>query len=287
MRHATLGNDATASARDASAEPVRYVSGRLDGGLLLLCDHASNAIPAEYGSLGLPETEFKRHIAYDIGAAWTTGALAAALEAPALMTTFSRLLIDPNRGTDDPTLVMRLSDGAVVPGNARIDQAEIEKRRLSYWQPYHDHIETTLDAMTAAGVLPAVISVHSFTPSWKGAARPWHVGLLWDNDRRLPQPLFQALAAEPDLQPWPERVGDNEPYDGALPGDTMDSHATRRGLSNVLIEIRQDLIASEEQARHWGERLARILEPILLRPELHRREFPTTRGGGERRLDGT
>ena len=284
MRHANLESEATSASLHAAPAPVRTVAGRNDAGVLLLCDHASNALPPDYGTLGLPEREFERHIAYDIGAAWATEAMAAALGAPALMTTFSRLLIDPNRGADDPTLVMRLSDGAIVPGNARIDAAEIERRRRRFWQPYHERIEATLDAMAATGIVPAVVSLHSFTPFWKEVARPWHVGLLWDNDPRLSQPLLHALAAEPDLQPWHEKVGDNEPYDGALAGDTMDSHATRRGLSNVLIEVRQDLMATEREARAWGERLARLLGPILLRPEIHRIEFHPARTGASRRL---
>ena len=276
--------------REAAPDaPVRVIEGRPDAGVLLLCDHASNAVPPAYGRLGLPETQFERHIAYDIGAAWATEAMAAELDAPALMTTYSRLLIDPNRGAEDPTLVMQLSDGAIVPGNARIDRAGIEDRLRRFWQPYHDRIAAEFVAMTQGEVVPAIVSMHSFTPFWKAVARPWHVGLLWDNDPRLSQPLLKALCEEPDLQPWSETVGDNEPYDGALPGDTIDMHATRNGLANVLIEIRQDLIASEPQARAWGRRLARLLRPILARPEIRRVEyFPARQGAGRRlsALDG-
>ena len=216
---------------DYPGAPVERIDGRFDGGLLLLCDHASNALPAAYGRLGLPEAEFERHIAFDIGAGEATRQMAAALGAPALLTTFSRLLIDPNRGAIDPTLVMRLSDGAIVPGNARIDETEIALRRERYWQPYRDAIDATLDAMMATGTVPAIVSMHSFTPTMKGKARPWHIGLLWDSDPRLAAPLLAALASEPDLQPAAERVGDNEPYDGALPGDTIDCHATPGAVS--------------------------------------------------------
>lgn len=259
--------------------PLLALPGRMDGGLLLLCDHASNALPDRFGQLGLPLPEFERHIAYDIGAAVATRRMAELLDAPALMTTYSRLLIDPNRGAADPTLVMRLSDGAIVPGNARIDAVEIARRVEDYWQPYRDRIDATLDLMLATGVVPAVVSMHSFTPAMKGRSRPWHVGLLWDDDARLADPLLQALGQEPDLQPAAERVGDNEPYDGALPGDTMDSHATRRGLANVLIEVRQDLIATEADASAWGERLARLLRPILAQPEVHAIAHHPSRAG--------
>lgn len=270
------------SAADAFP-PLRRIAGRLDGGLLLLCDHAANDLPAAYGRLGLPEAQFARHIAYDIGARRATEAMAEALGAPALLTTFSRLLIDPNRGPDDPTLVMRLSDGAIVPGNARIDEAEIEHRRATFFRPYHDAVAETLGRMAATGTAPAIVSMHSFTPSWRDVPRPWHVGLLWDNDPRLAAPLFEALKGEPDLQPWEDRVGDNEPYDGALPGDTIDTHATRNGYANVLIEVRQDLMATDEDAAAWGHRLARLLAPILRRPDMHEIEvFPPRTGPGRR-----
>ena len=261
------------------------IPGRLDAGVLLLCDHASNALPQPYGRLGLPEAEFERHIAYDIGAATATRTMAAILRAPALMTTYSRLLIDPNRGADDPTLVMRVSDGAIVPGNATVNETEVAVRVARYWKPYRDRIDATLDAMLATGTVPAIVSMHSFTPSMKGIQRPWHVGLLWDDDPRLAGPLVRALSGEPDLQPAGLRVGDNEPYDGALPGDTMDTHATRRGLANVLIEVRQDLIGDEAGASSWGVRLARLLAPILERPELHRvSSHPSRAGRKARRL---
>ncbi len=264
--------------------PLRRIPGRLDGGLLLLCDHASNALPPAYGRLGLPESEFERHIAYDIGARRATEVMAEALGAPALLTTFSRLLIDPNRGGHDPTLVMRLSDGAIVPGNARIDEAEVDHRRRTFFQPYHDAIAETLHGMAATGIVPAIVSMHSFTPFWKDVPRPWHIGLLWDNDPRLAAPLFDALKAEPDLQPWIDKVGDNEPYDGALPGDTIDTHATRNGYANVLIEVRQDLMATDAAAEAWGLRLARLLDPILRRPDLHEVSAHPPRSGPGRRL---
>lgn len=263
--------------------PVEVIPGRLDAGLLLLCDHASNALPPGYGRLGLPEAEFVRHIAYDIGAAIATRTMAAILQAPAVMTTFSRLLIDPNRGADDPTLVMRVSDGAIVPGNATIDAHEVADRVARYWRPYRDRIDATLSAMLATGVAPAVVSMHSFTPSMRGTARPWHVGLLWDDDPRLAGPLACALADEPDLQPAALCVGDNEPYDGALPGDTMDTHATRRGFANVLIEVRQDLIGDNASATAWGVRLARLLGPILDHPDLHEVRLHLSRAGRKAR----
>ncbi|WP_083656395.1 N-formylglutamate amidohydrolase [Mongoliimonas terrestris] len=232
--------------------------------MLLLCDHASNALPPDYGDLGLPAPEFRRHIAYDIGAAAVTRRLAALSGAPALMTTYSRLLIDPNRGEDDPTLLMRLSDGAIIPGNARSDGAERTRRLERFHRPYHDAIAAHLDAASAVGAAPVIVSIHSFTPAWKSVPRPWHVGLLWDLDDRLAHPLVAALQREPGLV-----VGDNEPYDGALKKDTLYRHGTLRGLAHGLVEIRQDLIEAAADADAWGDLLWRLLRPILADPTLH------------------
>jgi predicted N-formylglutamate amidohydrolase len=244
--------------------PVETVEGRLDAGVLIVCDHASNAIPPGYGSLGLKPETLERHIAYDIGAAELARALAARLEAPAVLSTFSRLLIDPNRGADDPTLVMRYSDGAIVPGNAHADAAEIARRLECFWAPYRNAVRAKVEAMMATGEPPALVSIHSFTPVWRGSPRRWKVGVLWDRDDRISKPLLRALAAEPDLHV--DGVGDNEPYDGALAGDMIDAVATARGLANALIEIRQDLIAEAPGALAWADRFARLLRPILANP---------------------
>ena len=255
---------AVARSLDPSVEPhpVEEIAGRVESGVLILCDHASNAVPPELGDLGLTPDQFERHIAYDIGAAAVTRTLARLLDAPAVLTRFSRLVIDPNRGRDDPTLVMRLSDGAVVPGNARVDAAEVARRVARFYDPYDEAIAAAIDRAMVAGGPPALVCVHSFTPSWRGTPRPWHVGILWDADDRIARPLLDGLSAEPGLM-----VGDNEPYDGALTGDTVDRHATRLGLTNALIEIRQDLIADDTGAVAWAERFARLLRPLLADPD--------------------
>ncbi len=190
--------DTQAPASPAPVEPgfspVETVPGPLDGGALIICDHASNAIPPGYGSLGLGPEALERHIAFDIGAADLTRALAQRLRVPAVLSSYSRLLIDPNRGPDDPTLVMRYSDGAIVPGNARADAAEIARRRELYWTPYRRQVEATVVAMTASGEPPALVSIHSFTPIWRGTARRWKIGVLWDRDDRIKTPLIEALS---------------------------------------------------------------------------------------------
>jgi predicted N-formylglutamate amidohydrolase len=234
------------------------VAGTAGTRLLLLCDHASNHVPPEYGSLGLAASQFERHIAYDIGTRDLTLGLAARLGGAVVLSKFSRLLIDPNRGLDDPTLIMKLSDGAVVPGNRIIEMAERQRRIDTCHAPYHGAISAAIDAMLAEGLIPLIVSLHSFTPVWKGWPRPWHVGILWDRDEVTARAMMAGFAAQGDLV-----VGDNEPYHGALEGDTMDTHGNGRNLPHGLIEIRQDLIAAKSGVDEWVERVARVVEPIM------------------------
>jgi len=260
-------NIATAASAASTADgfpAFTIVEGNPAAGLLIVCDHAENRLPEEYGDLGLPAIEFQRHIAYDPGAAAVSRGLAERLGVPAVLSTFSRLLIDPNRGEDDPTLIMRLSDGAVVPGNAVVDAAERARRIARFHAPYHAAVDAAIDRALATGHPPGIISVHSYTPVWRGYRRPWHAGILWDIDPRMARPLIDGLRADVDLI-----VGDNEPYSGALANDSMFRHSTRRGLPNGLLEIRQDLIGDEAGAMSWVERLVPIVEAINARPEVH------------------
>jgi predicted N-formylglutamate amidohydrolase len=268
-----MKKDADALCKAPGLEPVERIEGGLGAGVLFLCDHASNALPAQMGTLGLPPGDLQRHIAFDIGAASVTRRLAERFKAPALLAGFSRLLIDPNRGLDDPTLVMRLSDGRIIPGNARLGTGEIERRIHDYWRPYRGAISALLEAMMAHGPVPAIVSVHSFTPKWREVARPWEVGVLWDCDQRFARPLIAAL------RDTGFTVGDNEPYDGALKGDTLDEEVTRRGLAGLLLEIRQDLISARDEAQAFADRIAAILDPILACPDLRRLEFAPSRTG--------
>jgi predicted N-formylglutamate amidohydrolase len=238
------------------------LEGSLSSGILLVCDHADNAFPPGYDTLGLPPCQLERHIAYDPGAAGITRHMARLLGAPAILTRYSRLLIDPNRGEDDPTLIMRISDGAIVPGNAKLTRAEREKRIGQFYRPYHAAIDEVIDAMIHTGRPPVIFSIHSFTENWRGWMRPWHAGVLWDRDPRLPVTLIDALREDSELV-----VGDNEPYAGALRGDCIYKHATMRGLANALIEVRQDLIRDEDGQRGWAERLGGILGGLLAKPD--------------------
>ncbi len=256
--------DTTPAPAEDDIPPFAVVAGDPASGLVLTCDHAENRLPGRYGTLGLGGEALARHIAWDPGARAVTLALARRLGAPAVLSRFSRLLIDPNRGRDDPTLIMRLSDRAVIPGNLGVDAAERERRIAAFYAPYDAAIAAEIEIALAAGSIPAIVSIHSFTPVWRGRGRPWQVGVLWDADPRLAVPLIEQLRADPALV-----VGDNEPYDGALAGDALYRHATARGLAHALIELRQDLIADEAGVEAWADRLATILAGLNRRAEIH------------------
>lgn len=221
------------------------------GPFLITVDHATNIVPADVcgGDLGVAPADMARHIAWDVGALGVALELGRLTGSPVISSRFSRLVIDANRGEEDPTLVMRLYDGTIIPGNARVTPAEIERRLETLHRPYHAAL-----ARLAEG--RALVAVHSFTPCLRGRApRPWHVGVLHAaQDGRFSLPLIARLAAEPDLC-----IGDNEPYAGHLPGDSIDRHGLQHGRHNTLIELRNDLISEPEGQRHWAARLAPIL----------------------------
>ena len=246
-------------------DPVEIVSGRLDCGILLIADHAMQHLPDEYGRLGLVDFEFERHIAYDIGVEGLTRRLAERLDCPAIMARFSRLLIDPNRGEDDPTLIRQLYDGAVIPGNYPLSEDERARRIALYYRPFREAVRRLADEMTqTSSAPPLVISVHSFTPQMGGRKRPWHAGVLWDKDPRVAAPLIAMMAAEGGIL-----IGDNEPYDGALHGDTLHEICTSQGIAHALIEVRQDLIARDDGIEEWAARLSPMLARLNALPGMH------------------
>lgn len=221
------------------------------------CDHASNAVPPSVGggSLGLPDADMARHIAWDVGAWGVAQALGDLLGAPVAGANFSRLVIDPNRGEDDPTLLMKLYDGSIIPANRHAGEHELIERVEACYRPYHD----AYARLAARRADTVILAIHSFTPQLRGRApRPWQIGLLYAADTRLALPLIDRLRQEGDLC-----VGDNEPYNGHLPGDSIDRHALRHNRPNVLVELRNDLIAQPSGQRAWAERLAPVLQEVL------------------------
>ena len=240
------------------------IDGDYSRGLVLICDHARNHLPPEYSLLGLPESEFARHIAYDIGAEALTRGLAALLGVPAVMAGFSRLLIDPNRGEDDPTLIRQLYDGTIVPGNYPITQGERDRRIRQFYRPYHDAVGEVIARCQREGPVPAVFSVHTMTDVWNGRRRPWQAAILWDRDPRFAIPMLEELRRTGE-----HVIGDNEPYDGALAGDTLYRHCTVKGLAHALLEVRQDLVRDEAGVAHWVSHLTPMIEKVNALEHIH------------------
>lgn len=236
-------------------EPAFHVTGaERRGQWLITCDHATNHVPEWIGggSIGLSDSDMARHIAYDPGALGVALALGAALDAPVIASNFSRLVIDPNRGEDDPTLIMQLYDGSIIAGNRRLSTEDRRDRLERLYRPYH----AAYGALLASRPEATIVAMHSFTPCLRGRVpRPWHVGVLHSHrDSAFSRVLIARLRQEADLV-----VGDNEPYDGHLPGDAIDRHALASGRRNTLIEIRNDLIVDAQSQSAWGARLAPIL----------------------------
>ena len=228
---------------------------------MILCDHASNNIPPNFQNLGLDNKLLDSHIAYDIGAKEVSIHLSRILNCPLVMSDFSRLLIDPNRGVDDPTLVMKISDDKIIEGNKNIhnfrESIEKNKRIEDFYNTYHDKVSELIKQKIRNEQFPAIISIHSFTPFWKNKKRNIDLGILWDNDERLPNIFFDYF--EKNHQKLV--IGNNQPYSGRLKNDSIYKHATANGLSNILIEIRQDLITNKSGQKHFAELLS---EPLLL-----------------------
>ena len=224
---------------------------------LVTCDHAANTVPVEVGngSLGLSDADMNRHIAYDVGAAGLARALARRLDAPAILSNFSRLVIDPNRGEDDPTLLMKLYDGTIIPANRHAGPDELERRKAQCYRPYH----AALTKLAARRPDTVILAIHSYTPQLRGhPPRPWEAAVLHATDGRLARPVIDRLRA---LGRFP--VGDNEPYSGHLPGDSIDKHALAHDRLNVLVEVRNDLIGTEAGQQAWAETLAPVLDAAL------------------------
>ena len=237
----------------------RILRPKRSGRFVLICDHASNYIPAELHDLGLPASELGRHIAWDIGAAGVTEALSEILDAPAILSNASRLVIDCNRHLDASALIPEVSDGTPIPGNLHLSEAAKEARIERWFHPYHAAVESVLlkrELEREARGLPCiVVSVHSMTASLAGQPRPWKIALSSYIDRSLADPVLAALRRPGDIE-----VGDNQPYDLDPEVDySIPFHAMRRGLPHLQVEFRQDVIPDTTTQRRWALRFAQTL----------------------------
>jgi len=238
---------------------------------LLVCDHASRRIPQSLNRLGVADWVLDRHVACDIGARALTVALSERFNAMAVMANYSRLVVDLNRQLHDASAFIKVSDGIAIPGNIELDEAGRQARIDSFFDPYHDAVSKALDELSKrsghAEHAPALISIHTCTPVYNRVVRRWHIGIMWDVDARIAKPLLANLREQPDLC-----VGDNEPYSGAHPNDyTVDEHAEQNGLPCIGVEVRQDLVDSDEGAQQWAKILGDALDPVLADPALYQR----------------
>ena len=225
--------------------------------ILLVCDHASRRIPTSLGDMGLDPPARRCHLAVDIGAGSLTRALAASLSVTAVLCEYSRLVVDCNRQILDPSAFLEYGDGIVIPGNRNLRPEQKSLRADAIYWLYHDAVAEEIQRLTSCGTPPAVLAIHSFTPVLNGVARPWHMGILWDTDKRLSDLFLKELGKAGFL------VGDNEPYSGKAPQDfTIDYHAEANGLPHVGIEIRQDLIDDEAGVAEIAELVVGIIRTI-------------------------
>lgn len=240
-------------------KPYSYFNEEGRAPLLIVCDHASNAFPAAMNRLGVANWVLEKHVAYDIGAADVARHLALLLDAPAVLAGYSRLIVDVNRQLHDPSAFVRVSDGIAIPGNLDMSETEREQRIESFFTPYHEAVSRKLFEFQERGVAPAFISVHSCTPVFNRVVRQMHIGIMWDQDERIPVPLINRLREMEGVC-----VGDNEPYSGRDTHDfTVDFHAEKAGLPYVGIEVRQDLVNTRQGAEEWAGKLAVGLRDVL------------------------
>ena len=232
------------------APPVTVLNPHGLGNAVLICEHASHFIPPDYDGLGLSAADQLRHIAWDIGALGVARELSALLDAPLVHATYSRLLLDLNRPVDASDSIILRSEDTTIPGNTGLSAAERELRRQRIYEPFHAELDALIDHRLQSGLATAVISIHSFTPSYHGIDRPWHVGVISQDDRLLADALLQSLAADPGLC-----IGDNLPYgpqDGVY--HSLHRHGEARGLRGAMIEVRNDQLDEAGQKR-WGQTL--------------------------------
>jgi len=252
------------TADDPAPATVLNAAGRSNA--VVTCDHGGEGVPAILNGLGLDPVDRARHIAWDIGASSVARELARLLDAPAILSAYSRLVIDLNRPPDDLTSIREISDGVLVPGNRNLTAADVKQRIDGIFEPYHDAVSAAIGRSAERVAAPVLVSVHSFTPVMKGAERPWHIGVLYGPDTRIANRLIAALSENDTIC-----VGRNKPYSGFdLFGYTVETHAMPAGNPNILLEIRQDLIDTQHGAEHWAGLIATALAPILDDPELYR-----------------
>lgn len=248
--------------------PVKVINEDASAAVLLIADHAGNAVPKAMQGLGLSDKDLQRHIAWDPGAAAVAENLAKRWQATAVLAQYSRLIVDPNRPLGEASSMPEVSDRTLVPANQSLQPDERQTRADLFYWPYHQAVEQHMARLRRAGAGPMLVSIHSFTPDFGSEDRPWHVGVMAAADRRLAEALMEALSEQAGLV-----IGDNQPYSGVEYGYTLKVHAGAQGLANVQIEIRQDLLDDETGLKRWTDILDTALSPLLQDQSLLAIEF--------------
>ena len=244
--------------RAGEPAPVGVRGAAATSRVLVICDHASNLVPAVLGDLGVAKERLNEHIGWDLGALGVARGIAEQLDGHLVFGRYSRLAADLNRAPRDVTAIPVISDGVLIPGNLGLTREQRDGRLRDLHNPYHEYVARFVTQALARGVSPVIVSVHSFTPTVSRISRPWQAGILWDKDPRVAIPLLAELRGQGVV------VGDNEPYSGRHTADyTLDRHAEANGLAHAAIELRQDCISNAGTQHIWAERLARILRKIL------------------------
>jgi len=248
--------------------PFRVENPRGKGQGLIVCDHASNRVPQSLKDMGLKKADLKKHIAWDIGCEEITRHMAKALDMPAVLACYSRLVTDLNRAPHYHECIIEVSDHIRIPVNNGLSKEDKARRYREIYWPYQREVGRRVDGLLRKKHIPVVISVHSMTPVLDGKKRPWHISVLWHKEEKLAKKIVRQIRKNhPDLL-----VGENEPYtlfNERFAGSTICHHAEERGLPYVFVEFRQDLVDTREKARLWADIFLQALVPVLADAEIY------------------
>lgn len=257
-------NSASPLLSEGDPPPFEIINPNGKAKCLIICDHAGVAIPKKLCGLGLEDWRLNEHYAQDVGARPLSEKTSMLLDAPCILANFSRLVIDVNRRLDHPTAFVSNTEHGPVPGNVNLSEADKAPRINEIYIPYHKAVNELLQSFAARDIVPAVVSIHTFTSQFYNQTRPWEIALLWVQDPRLPVPMIEYFRKKGFT------VGDNEPYDARiLRGSTLNHHADANLLPNALIEVWNGLLRSDRDCDRWGGMIADCLKGILADKSIH------------------
>lgn len=237
--------------------PAQIINANGASPIVLVCEHASRHIPAVLDNLGLNAVDRKAHIAWDIGAEQVARMMSAQLDAPLAVQRYSRLVYDCNRPPESPGAWPEKSEDTVIPGNVALGPDAKSDRVEQIYKPFHQAVSDLLDQRSKGEIAPIFVTVHSFTPTYFGKPRTVELGVLHDEDARL----ADAMLAQEHNGYIARRNDPYGPQDGVT--HTLNLHGGARGLQNVMLEVRNDLIDGKAGQALWAERLVSLLQASL------------------------